>query len=53
MEQNKNEILLEQVNKIEKVLKALKENFDCENNFSDEYSSLSIVRDNLKNLVEK
>lgn len=53
MEQNKNEILLEKVNKIEKVLKALKENFDFENNFSGEYSSLSIVRDNFKDLFGK
>ncbi len=53
MGQNEEEILLEIVNKIEEVLKAFKENFDCDNYLSYEYSSLSIVGDNFRGLVGK
>ncbi len=50
MEQIKINILLEQVRKIDEVLQALEKNFDCDDEFVDEYSFLSIVK---KGLLEK
>jgi hypothetical protein len=35
MEQNKKEIMLEQISKIEDVLKTMQANFDCENEIPD------------------
>lgn len=52
MEQNKKELLLEQVAKIDGVLKTLETNFDCENEIHDEYSFLSIVKENLQDILK-
>lgn len=52
MEQNKKEILLQQVAKINEVIKALKNNFDCDEELADEYSFLNIVESNLKELAK-
>lgn len=53
MEQNKKKILLEQVEKIDEVLKTLSVNFDCENDIPDEYSFLTIAKENLQKLIEE
>lgn len=53
MEQNKKNILLEQVQKLESVISTLKANFDCESEIADEYSFLNIVKENLTNLSKK
>ncbi len=53
MEQNKNEILIEQVTKIEEVIKALENKFDCEEELADEHSFLIIVKSNLKEIADK
>ncbi|MCM1140411.1 MAG: hypothetical protein NC453_17720 [Muribaculum sp.] len=47
MEDNKKEILNAQIEKLDEILKALKENFDVEKELADEYSFLSIVKSNL------
>lgn len=52
MEQNKNGLLFEQMNKISKVISTLSENFSQEN-VADEISHLSMARDNLKDWGEK
>lgn len=48
MEQNKKEILHEQVSKLEDVLSTLEANFDCENEILDKYSFLSIEKEKLE-----
>ena len=52
MEQNKKELLLGQINKINEVISTLSENFSQEE-FADEINVLSVVRDNLKDWVVK
>ena len=47
MDENKKNILLEQVAKLEEVLHTLENNFDLEEEIPDEYSFLSIVKENL------
>ena len=47
MDYNNKQILLEEVGKLDEILKTLDANFDCENEISDEYSFLGIVKDNL------
>ena len=49
MEQNKKELLFEQINKISEVIS---ENFSQED-VADEINFLSVVRDNLKDWAEK
>lgn len=51
MEQDKKELLKQQVAKLDEVLKILESNFDIESDFADEYSFLSIVAGNLKNYI--
>ena len=52
MEQNKKELLLGQIDKINEVISTLSENFSQEE-VADKISFLSVVRDNLKDWVEK
>ena len=47
MEKNKKDLLLQQVNKINEVVKVLSDNFSQED-VADEINYLNIVRDNLK-----
>ena len=47
MEQNKKELLFEQINKISEVISTLSENFS-QGDVADEINSLSVARDNLK-----
>lgn len=52
MEQNKKDLLFEQINIINEVISTLSENFSQEE-VDDEINFLSVVRDNLKDWVEK
>ena len=52
MEQNKKELLFEQINKISEVNSTISENFSQED-VADEINFLSVVRDNLKDWAEK
>lgn len=52
MEQNKNDLLLEQIDKISEVISTLSKNFSQED-VADEINFLSVVRDNLKSWAEK
>lgn len=52
MEQNKNELLLGQIDKINVVISTLSENFSQEE-VADKINFLSVVRDNLKDWAEK
>lgn len=52
IKQNKKELLLGQINKINEVISTLSENFSQEE-VADEINVLSVVRDNLKDWVEK
>ncbi len=52
MEQNKKELLLGQIDKINEVISTLSENFSQEE-AADEINFLSVVRDNLKDWGEK
>ena len=52
MEQNKKDLLFEQINKISEVISTLSENFLREE-VADEVNFLSVVRDNLKDWAEK
>ena len=52
MEQNKKDLLFEQINKINEVISTLSENISQEE-VDDEIIFLSVVRDNLKDWVEK
>lgn len=47
MEQNKKELLFEQINKISEVISTLSENFS-QGDVADEINFLSVVRDKLK-----
>lgn len=52
MEQNKIELLKEQISKISEVISTLSHNFTNED-FDDEINFLLVVRDNLKEYTEK
>lgn len=52
MEQNKKELIFEQIEKISEVISILSENFSQED-VADEINVLLVVRDNLKDWVEK
>ena len=52
MEQNKKELLFEQINKISEVISTLSENFSKEDD-ANENNFLSVVRDKLKDWAEK
>lgn len=52
MEQNKKELLFEQIDKINKVISTLSENFS-QRDVADEINFLSVVRDKLKDWAEK
>lgn len=52
MEQNKKELLLEQVNKINEVILTLSKNF-AQEDIADEINFLSVVSGNLKDWAEK
>ena len=52
MEQNKKKLLLGQIDKINEVISTLSENFSQEE-VADNINFLSVVRDNLKDWVEK
>lgn len=52
MEQNKKDLLFEQINKISEVISTFSENFSQED-MADEVNFLSVVRDNLKDWAEK
>ena len=52
MEQNKKDLLFEQINKISEVISILSENFSQED-IADEINFLSVVRNNLKDWAEK
>ena len=52
MEQNKNELLLGQIDKINVVISTLSENFSQEE-VADKINFLSVGRDNLKDWAEK
>ena len=53
MEQNKKQILLEPVEKLNEVLLTLEANFDCENENSDKYSFLSTIKGNLTDWAKR
>lgn len=52
MEQNKKELLNEQINKINEVISTLSENF-AQEDIADEVNFLSVVSNNLKDWAEK
>lgn len=52
MEQNKKELLMEQVNKINEVISTLSENF-AQEDIADEINFLSVINGNLKDFVKK
>lgn len=52
MEQNKKELLMEQVDKINEVISTLSENF-VQEDIADEVNFLSVVGSNLKDWVKK
>lgn len=52
MEQNKKELLMEQVDKIDEVIPTLSENF-VQEYIADEVNFLSVVSSNLKDWVKK
>ena len=52
MEQNKKDLLFEQINEINEVISTLPENLPQEE-VADEINFLSVVRDNLKDWAEK
>lgn len=52
MEQNKKELLMEQVDKINEVISTLLENF-VQEDIADEVNFLSVVSSNLKDWVKK
>lgn len=52
MEQNKKDLLFEQINRISEVISTLSKNFSQEN-VADEVNFLSVVGDNLKDRAEK
>lgn len=52
MEQNKKELLNEQIDKINEVISTLSENFS-QRDVADEINFLSVVRDKLKDWAEK
>lgn len=52
MEQNKKDLLFEQINKISEVIPTISENFSQED-MADEVNFLSVVRDNFKDWAEK
>ena len=52
MEQNKKELLMEQVDKINEVISTLSENF-VQEDIADEINFLSVVSGNLKDRAEK
>lgn len=52
MVQNKKELLIEQVDKINEVISTLSENF-AQEDVADEMNFLSVVSGNLKDLAEK
>lgn len=52
MEQNKKELLFEQIDKINEVISTLSENFS-QGDVTDEINFLSVVRDKLKDWAEK
>lgn len=53
MEKEKKEIIINQVAKINEILQTLERNFDVENEISDEYSFLSIVKQQLEAFAEQ
>ena len=52
MEQNKKELLMEQVDKINEVISTLSENF-AQEDIADEINFLSVASGNLKDWAEK
>lgn len=52
MEQNKKELLMEQVDKINEIISTLSENF-VQEDIADEVNFLSVVSSNLKDWVKK
>ena len=52
MEKEKKELLKQQIEKLNEVLLALDANFDIENEISDEYSFLSIAKQQLEAFAE-
>ena len=50
MNENKKNILQEQVTKLDEVLQTLEKNFNLEEELMDEYSFLSIVKENFDGL---
>lgn len=52
MEQDKKELLVSQIEKLDEILQTLKENFDVEADLSDDYSFLSIVKSNLQEMIK-
>lgn len=52
METGKKDILIEQVNKLEGIIRVLEKNFDCENEIPDEISFLNIVKENLAEMID-
>ena len=52
MEKEKKELLQQQIEKLNEVLLALDANFDIENEISDEYSFLSIAKQQLEAFAE-
>ena len=52
MNEEKKNILIQQISKLEEVLSVLENNFDLEEELTDEYSFLSIVKDNLKEFTK-
>lgn len=52
MEHKKKELLLQQIEKINEVLQTLEANFDTVNEIADEYSFLSIAKQQLEAFAE-
>ena len=53
MDEQKKMLLKEQVSKLEEILHTLESNFDLGNELTDEYSFLSIVKENLEDFVSR
>lgn len=52
MDENKKQIISEQIKKINEVMGTLRENFDIERKVINEYSYLMLVKDNFEYMVD-
>ena len=52
MNEEKKNILLQQISKLEEVLSVLENNFDIQDELADEYSFLSIVKEKMEDVIK-